>query len=351
MITVDAPASLLPSPARGQFLRVDKFAIAAPKGKEGGNNLDKVANEALRVEGFCPHVEDPKPPVLRFGVDPIEAARLAKDWASKQSTSYLHKPSQTQMYRKRRDDRPAALVGVASVPPEWVVGRQWDDFTSACILWLKVTFGEDRLTSVLEHQDERCLHLHFWVIPRPGESFSSIHDGERAIDAVGRSASKVLRDVAYKKAMAKLLDDFQDKVAGRFGLVRETVRGHRKTRKQWLHDQWLEEQRENAILERIEAAEAKAIKPYQARLLMFESAAETAKAFLRERETAATAAVSTNLPATQNEASLQVPYVPFNRFEFDVKPLIASQMIDIDHSVTSESTVDEEQQWIPLRER
>ncbi len=351
MITAAAPASFHPVPVRGQFLRVDKFAITAPRGKEGGNNLDKVANEANRVEGFCSHVVEPKPPVLRFGVDPVEAARLAKDWANKQFTSYLHKPSQTQMFRKRRDDKPAALVGVVSVPPEWVVGNQWDDFTSACIVWLKQRYGDDRLTSVLEHQDERCLHLHFWIIPRPGESFSSIHDGERAVDLVGRNASKVLRDAAYKKAMAQLLDDFHRDVAGNFGLARETVQGYRKTRKQWLHDQWLEEQREKAIQVRIDAAVERAIKPFEVRLLTFESAAETAVAFALQGAMVASAIDVPNLLTTNDGVDLQLPYVPVPRFQIPAESRNSQQLMTIDHSANDEAAVEEEPSWIPPRER
>lgn len=252
----------LPHPERGQFLRVEKFSIAAPARKQGGNTIDKVANEALRAPGFCPHVANPIAPVVHYGVGPLQAAQRAKEWARKQYSDYLHKQSQTVKSRKFRDDRPSALVGIISTPPEWVLGERWNDFTAACVDWLKERYSQDRLTSVLEHRDEPCLHLHFWVVPLPSESFSSVHHGQRAIDQVGRGASKTVRDAAYKKAMAKLLDDFHRDVGIHFGFARETVGGRRKSRQQWQRDKWLNEQRELEIQHRIESSVAAAIQNF-----------------------------------------------------------------------------------------
>ena len=246
-------------PPHGQFLRVEKYAIRAPVGKQGGNNVDKVALEAVRAEGHCPHVAAPLAPILRYGVDPIEAARLAKLWSGRQRGNYLHKASHTTKTRKLRDDQPCALVGVITVPAEWQIDQRWHDFSAACLEWLLEKYGSDRLTSLVEHHDERCLHLHFWIIPRMSDAFSSVHDGERAIEFVGRKAPKIIRDAAYRKAMAELLDDFHRRVGSRFGLMRETVRSRRKTRQEWLRDKFLDEQREKQIQRRIHDAVAKAV--------------------------------------------------------------------------------------------
>ena len=250
----DRPTDPRPNQARGQFLRIEKYAQIAPHGKQGLNTIFKVANEAIRADGFCPHVANPEIPKILFGVDPVESAELAKAWAHQQPALFLHKPTQTLLSRKFRADKPCALVGVISLPPEWTTGPRWDQFCQQCISWLKIKFGEDRLTSVLSHLDEVCLHLHFWVIPRPDENFSSIHQGEKAIDKVGRNSARLIRDAAYKKAMAELLDEFNMSVGRRFGLDRQTVNGSRYSRAQWLHKQYLDRQREIAVQKRINAA-------------------------------------------------------------------------------------------------
>lgn len=248
------PAMPKPDVARGQFLRIEKFAVQAPRGKQGGNNIMKVAQEAVRTDGFCPHVEHPLPPQLLFGIDPLQAAERAGHWARHQTAQVLHKPSQTLMTRKFRADKPCALVGVISVPPEWTPGPRWTQFCEKSLDWLKENYAGDRLQSVLEHRDERCLHLHFWVVPLAGETFSCIHPGEKALDEVGRKAARVIRDAAYKKAMARLLDEFHRAVGRDFGLERETVGGRRRSRSDWLRHQYLDEQRELEIQGRIDAA-------------------------------------------------------------------------------------------------
>lgn len=255
-----SPGAAMP---HGQFLRVEKFAIQAPRGKAGGNNIQKVAHEAQRSPGYCAHVEHPESPRLLFGVGPLDAATKAEAWAQRQIASVFHKPSQTVISRKYRADQPAALVGVISVPPEWVPGLKWTQFCAQSLVWLKEHYGEDRLCSVIEHRDERCLHMHFWVVPRKSDKFSSIHPGEKAIDDVGRKAARQIREAAYKKAMARLQDEFHKSVASFFGLERETVGVERLTRKDWIHKKFLDEERERDIQRRIDQAVSQAIALHQ----------------------------------------------------------------------------------------
>lgn len=253
------PSMAHPDVARGQFLRIEKFAVLAPRGKSGGNTIVKVAQEAARTPGFCRHVEHPLAPILLHGVGPLEAAEAAESWARAQPAQFFHKPTQTVMTRKFRADKGCAVVGVISVPPEWTPGNRWTEFCEKSLSWLKQKYSESRLRSVLEHRDERCLHLHFWLIPLAGEALGSVHPGEKALDEVGRKAARVVRDAAYKKAMARLLDEFHEAVGKHFGLERETVGAKRRTRSDWLRNRYHEEQRELEIQRRIEAAVAAAI--------------------------------------------------------------------------------------------
>jgi hypothetical protein len=233
-----------PTVEHGQFIRIEKYSAVAGRGKTGGNNIFKVASEAMRVPGFCPHVSNPQPPIVLYGVNPISAAERSLAWSKEKKTDFVDPLTKVKRQRKYRSDSPCALVGVVSVPPEWELGPHWDEFASDCVEWLKSKYGEDRLESVLAHVDETCLNLHFWVVPRPSESFNQCHPGELAIDQVGRKAPRVIRDSAYKKAMTAFQDEFHKVVGDRFGLLRQTVKRARISRQEWLRNKWLNEQRE-----------------------------------------------------------------------------------------------------------
>lgn len=222
------------STARGQFFHVEKYSIKAAHGKAGGNDILKVAREAERVRGHCPHVAQPVSPVVLHGVRPLVAAGRSRDWAQSKLTPYWHGPSRTVRTRRYRQDQPCALVGVISAPPEMNAQPVWAKFKSKALVWLKSRFG-DRLHSVIEHVDEPQPHIHFWVIARASEDFSDVHPGLRAIQQLGPAASRLSRDLAYKGAMSALQDEFFNQVAGGFGLLRTTVGGKRLTRNQLEH--------------------------------------------------------------------------------------------------------------------
>lgn len=229
--------------SRGQFLRLEKYSKVAARQKTGANTIYKVASEAMRIDGFCSHISNPKSPQIHYGVDPVSAAQLAERWADTQLDSYFHKPSKKRLLRKRRPDKACAVVGVISTPPEWTSGPTWVRFVQRSISWLQSKFGASRLASVVSHHDEANLHLHFWLIPMEGESISNCHPGEREIDRVGRNAPRIIRDTAYRKAMAQLLTEFHVAVGNDFGLLRQTVRGRRLSREAWLQQRWLDKER------------------------------------------------------------------------------------------------------------
>ena len=238
----------------GQFLHVEKHSVVAPQGKAGGNTILKVANEAERVEGFCDHVLHPEVPTLVWGVGPLQAAKEAEAWARTRTEEYFHKPTNSSKRRAFRLDKASAMVGVASVPDTWEADARWKKFVARTLEWLKRKYGDDRLRSVIEHRDEGCLHLHFWVLPRADESFSAVHPGVKALEQLNLRAPRVIREAAYKKAMCHLLDEFFAEVADDFGLIRTSVHGKRYTRSQLIRKRYLDEQRELDVLKRVEVA-------------------------------------------------------------------------------------------------
>jgi len=243
----------------GQFLRIEKFAVKTPRGKRSPSNIYQVAYEAMRKPGFCDHIKYPTLPKVIFGIQPVDAALRAEAWALKQTARVFHKPTNCILVRKVRADSSCAAVGVLSVPPEWVADEQWVRFRESSVDWLMRKFHQDRLLSVVEHTDEHCLHLHFWVVPKMGERFSSVHQGVKALEDVGIKASRAVREAAYRKAMATLQDEFHEEVGQFFGLERLTLGRRRLTREQWHQKCFYEKEREIATQKRIDAAVARAV--------------------------------------------------------------------------------------------
>jgi len=95
----------------------------------------------------------------------------------------------------------------------------------------------------------------------------------------------------------------------------------------------------------------RAIKPFEVRLLTFESAAETAVAFALQGAMVASAIDVPNLLTTNDGVDLQLPYVPVPRFQIPAESRNSQQLMTIDHSANDEAAVEEEPSWIPPRER
>lgn len=218
------------APLRGQFLRVEKYAARAPHGKPNGNDIWKVADEAERREGSCPHVDKPLTPRLLLGVTPRQAAGLADAWRRTVFTPYVTR-SGKQARRRYRSDQACAMVGVISAPPEFRSDVKWTPFVALALDWLRSQY-EDRLRCVVEHLDEPQPHLHFWVVPQKDERFARIHPGVRALERVGPGANLKLRNAVYKSAMSNLQDAFFEGVGEPSGLRRTTVMGERFTPEQ-----------------------------------------------------------------------------------------------------------------------
>lgn len=216
-----------------QFIHVEAYArqgsIQTVKDKVTGKpkttrklSAGDVAAEAERHPDACPHVENPVRPSLLYGVSPSQAVEAATAWAEQASDT---------KGRKLRKDGHCLLAGVVSMPDE--LAADWPAFRADTLDWLKQRYG-DRLRSVVEHTDEAHPHVHFYVVPRPGEAFAEIHDGQKAarlVAAAGQAKGK--QNAAYITAMRKFQDDFSAGPALKHGLTRLGPGRRRLTRAQW----------------------------------------------------------------------------------------------------------------------
>lgn len=179
-------------------------------------NAREVLAEALRELGACSHVPSPKPPTTLTG----DLQRLADDldaWV---------KPS------KQRKDTPIMIAGVISAPwpPDDPRSDEWRKDT---LDYLKKTYGAD-LHTVIAHEDEAYDHLHFYVCKKNFQPVKPLHAGYAAqAQAKADGASPKDQDLAYKKAMKAMQDDFYAQVSQRHGHARKGPGRARLGRAEW----------------------------------------------------------------------------------------------------------------------
>lgn len=210
-----------------QFAHVDSFALKAAKGKTGGHSVRSIVAEAQREPGSCDHVTEPLPPTLHHGVPVSELEGLCAEYAATMKDA---------KGRKMRADGLCLMAGVVSCPPG-AEGESWEKIRGDSIEWLKERYGE-RLRSVIEHTDEEHPHIHWYVIPLPGERFDAVHEGKRAAaEANAKGLAKGEQNSAYKAAMRNWQDSYFDSVGAQNGLTRIGPARRRLSRDEWKQEQ------------------------------------------------------------------------------------------------------------------
>lgn len=204
-----------------QFAHVNSYARKPKQGKKA----HEIAKEAERHPDHVRHLTErgiePQKPIQVFGCTPSEAVKEAETWGDQ---------AQDAKGRKRRVDAPILLAGVISYPRH---GEEWPQFKAAAVEWLKREYGEN-LASIVEHQDESHPHMHFYAVPKPGQSFDSLHEGRAASAKAKREGqSKGEQRIAHNNAMRAWQDRFHEAVGRRFGLARLGPRRQRLTTPEW----------------------------------------------------------------------------------------------------------------------
>jgi hypothetical protein len=186
--------------------------------------------EALRKDGYIPHVKAPRPPGLLYACsdevrnDPLKVADLAEAWAGSRKAV---------TGRAHQINSPVLAGVVVSLPKEMI--DNWPKFRDASLKWLKEKYGK-RLKLVIEHLDEENPHFHAYLIPLHGvdkdgapfsEPFGAVHEGyadsrstrRGAIEKLGTSKG-AKTGKAFVDAMKEYQNRFQHDVARHFNLAR-----------------------------------------------------------------------------------------------------------------------------------
>lgn len=204
-----------------QFIRVESYARSV----KSGATASDIAKEAERHPDYVSHIIKagftPQPPTYVYGCTPSEAVERAERWAEQ---------AKDKKGRRLRSDAPVVLAGVISYPRD---GEEWFSFKRAAVRWLRRHYG-DNLVSIVEHQDEKHPHLHFYVVPSLGQAFDELHPG-RAASAEAKRAGKL--KIYQLRAFADVMRDFQDRVYNElcrdFCLARIGPRRQRFKRSEW----------------------------------------------------------------------------------------------------------------------
>lgn len=205
-----------------QFGHVEAYAR---KPQKGAWSIRDVAAEAERKREHCMHVEQPQEPIRVFGCSPSEAVEQAEAWGAQ---------AKDAKGRKLRSDAPVLLAGVLSYPRQ---GEEWPEFKEKALAWLKSEYG-DNLVSVIEHQDEQHPHIHFYAVPKSGQSFNKLHSGRAAAaEAKRKGETKAVQQYAHNNAMRNWQDRFYQAVGREFGLARLGPKRQRLTRAEWVAQQ------------------------------------------------------------------------------------------------------------------
>jgi uncharacterized coiled-coil protein SlyX len=264
-----------------QFMHLDAYGSKNRKNSGKKRGYAAIIAEAERRPGFCPHVSEPKPPILLHGCLPSEL--LAELDANNARVVDARG-------RSRAGRAPLLLTAVLS----WPGRERVDAWERDSIAWLAGMWG-DNLRSVVAHIDEDHHHIHAYaVVPLDAQGrarIEDLHPGFRAVRlAIQSGLPKGAQGVVYKGAMRRLQDDYHLAVGARHGLSRVGPRRRRLTREEYRAEQEslrLQAAREQALRQREEEIErVGGIDGLLRRLAVAEATIEALKKKLAEVEEA-----------------------------------------------------------------
>lgn len=265
-----------------QFYHFDTYPINTTKSSKA---FGQVSKEFMRHPSAVPHIENPQPPILRFGVDAYQAEQIIQARIKK---------AKDARGRKIRKDAQVCISSVVSFPRE--LEQQfpefYEDWVQRNINYFRRQYGEN-LLSVIEHQDETHPHLHVIVgmpdTTEPGKAaLKNIHSPYMKRDSL--EGSKTMKNTAYNEACRKMQDDYYRRVSVHHGLLRTGPKRKRLTRKEYVtakREAFLLAQslRENESLKLNLTKQTKKFEIKQKKLLTLESSVKNnAKQVIKQKE-------------------------------------------------------------------
>lgn len=202
-------------------------------------SVDQILDEADREPGSCPHVKNPSPPDLVYGITIKELRALH---AQKCDEARLVN-SKGQSRSIRKDQQTLACI-VLSYPQDGENYNLWEDKS---LEWLKEKYGS-QLKTVVSHKDESHPHLHCYLMADDMKA-AAFNEGKKAKDdymksdeakSISKTDTKQANkngDRAYRQAMRAWQDSYFESVAIHCGLSRIGPGKRRLSRDAWKKEQ------------------------------------------------------------------------------------------------------------------
>lgn len=234
-----------------QWFHIESYALTGAEqnsknGKQKKWSVKDIVEEVMREPQACTHVENPQEPTILFGCSPYDLEAACQNWADN---------TKDEIGRKLRKDSPVLLAGTISMPREMEQKdpKLWEEHKKRSIEFLEKKY-QDRLVSVLEHQDEEHPHIHFYCIAKVGEKFEELHEGKKAQNLIKKKQKEWLKlhpeekdtpkemrknaeNRAYIMAMKKVQDEYQNEVGKFLGFARIGPGRRRLKRAEWKAEQ------------------------------------------------------------------------------------------------------------------
>lgn len=228
-----------------QFINLGAYGRKPRAGEPDWSCIEGITEEGARVPKASRHLSYRGTPKVLLGISPIEAGRIAIE----RSLVALDRAN-----KRLRRDGVALLAGVASYPiPKQCLSEAgerdvYDHWCNSVIDWLIEQFGA-HLLSVVEHNDEEFMHLHFYVVPQllaNGRlNVNDIHPGRIVkVAAEEAGASQKDQDAAYRRSMERWQSTFHWDVSRLFGHARFSAKRARVSRLERKMQKAMEDDRE-----------------------------------------------------------------------------------------------------------
>lgn len=245
-------------PQKSIFAHKQTYSL---KGNSKSRSVRDIAHENERLDGACPHVADPQPPVILEGMRPSAVVDLIESRVAAQNRllRQLRKeqPDRKDALRAIRIDTHVLIASVFSFP-DLVADMDEAEY----LRWRSdvIFFARDdairngaEVLSIIEHRDESHPHVHVLAVPICADDNMRMdakhcHEGHRAQDRHRNSGWSGSPSRSYKQAMRGWQDRYHAEVGSRHGQARTGPRRRRLDRAAWKAEQ-----------ERLKAQKAKEI--------------------------------------------------------------------------------------------
>ncbi|RQP06737.1 MAG: hypothetical protein D1H97_06100 [Paracoccus sp. BP8] len=267
------------------------------KGNSKSRSVSEVADEAERLDGACPHVENPQPPSILEGIRPSEAVELIEQRIAEQNKLLRRlrkeQPERKEALRGIRSDTHVMIGSVFSFPDpvEEMDEADYLRWRRDVIAFAKADAARNgaEVLSIIEHRDETHPHVHVLAVPICADGNMRMdakrcHEGHREQDRHKDHGWSGSPSRSYKQAMRGWQDRYHAEVGAKHGQARTGPRRRRLDRAAWKAEQERLKAQKEAEIAILRAEEARRLADEEERrrdLVMQDTVARR----LREAET------------------------------------------------------------------